>query len=103
MTESKSFNRGNDHPYHISHHCNAANPVDCHCIIFGGVIPDPKRIYLLAGTVELRCLLLHGKAEYYDLKILWSFFPGNLCWYRIKRNYHNHARISNVEKIFQVS
>ena len=37
--------------------------------------PDPKRIYLLAGTVELRCLLLHGKAEYYDLKILWSFFP----------------------------
>ena len=37
-------------------------------------------------------------AEYYDLKILWSFFPGNLCWYRIKRNYHNHARISNCRE-----
>ena len=100
MTESKSFNRVATIILTILV-IIAMLPILL--IVIASFSAEPSLIYLLAGTVELRCLLLHGKAEYYDLKILWSFFPGNLCWYRIKRNYHNHARISNVEKIFQVS
>ena len=104
MTESKSFNRvATIIPYHISHHCNAANP-----------------LIVIASFSAESSLIRNGytywpeqwslDAYYYMVKqsimILRSYgvsFPGNLCWYRIKRNYHNHARISNVEKIFQVS
>ena len=104
MTESKSFNR-------------VATIILTILVIIAML---PILLIVIASFSAESSLIRNGytywpeqwslDAYYYMVKqsimILRSYgvsFLVTFCWYRIKRNYHNHACISNVEKIFQVS